>query len=66
MVGSHKLGIRELSSSSVYHEALYVDERARFLLAHGQLVLRMIQWNWVLSLTSSEYLEMELCSGVLV
>ena len=34
MVGSHKLEIRELSSSSVYHEALYVDERARFLLAH--------------------------------
>ena len=39
MVGSHKLEIRELSSSSVYHEALSVDQRARFLLAHWAICI---------------------------
>ena len=29
LIGSHKSEVRELSSSSVYHEALSVDEGAR-------------------------------------
>ena len=38
LIGSHKSEVRELSSSSVYHEALSVDQGARSRLATGQSV----------------------------